>query len=388
MEGSQVKKQPKGFAVIAIVIAAVLVFLTAGVAAGMTLSTVKNNTGDLPAGYSGGGSQFQVVKTMDVEITQYSPNMAGNKYADGRACDPSTGGGAGTADGQGQFRIKDGKVRWVFNDLVKYEDYVFAEPTDYSVIPWGQRNQLAVVVPGFKGNLPIHVRDTYAVGNHVGKAFLDLFAPCAEYKQVSSELSALPHKNGQEGGSVISVQIVDTTKPINGANWAGKFYHPLGGFANTVTRENSTPHTVAATGHGVFPVKNIISGFSDVEDGAVDLNVENGSKTPVFAAFDGKVVHTNPQSEATYGNRGGVMWIESTDGNNAAAYAHIEFLPNIKEGTQVRKSEQIGMIAAHCGSSKANPNQCVGFNGSEHLHFQIYVNKVGTPHSKIKALFN
>lgn len=136
--------------------------------------------------------QYEVVKTLQVTITPYSPNMPVN------TCDAATGGPAVTTDG-GAFKEINGRIRYVKGSQIA--DYVFAEPTTNNIIPWNQINQLAVVLPGFNNDLPIRIADHYAPGLHANQNYLDLFAPCGEY-------SHLP--TGKQ-----TVQIVDLSKPIS-----------------------------------------------------------------------------------------------------------------------------------------------------------------------------
>jgi hypothetical protein len=138
---------------------------------------------------------YETVKTLNVNITNYSPNLTSN------TCDSSTGGGAGTADGSGSFQTNNGRLRWVKSDGSGAEDYVFAEPTDNSVISWNDRENYGIVIPGFNSNKPILIRDHYATGNHLGQMYLDLFVPCSEW-------GSAPTGNH-------SVQIVDLKKPIS-----------------------------------------------------------------------------------------------------------------------------------------------------------------------------
>lgn len=137
------------------------------------------------------GGNYEVVRTLKVTITPYSPNMPNNK------CDSVTGGPAVTADG-GAFKVVDGRIRYVKGSEVA--DYVFAQPTTDNIIPWKQINRYGVVLPGFNNNKPIRIADHYAPGLHANKNFLDLFAPCTEYKHLPT-------------GSQ-TVQIVDLTKPV------------------------------------------------------------------------------------------------------------------------------------------------------------------------------
>jgi len=191
-----------------------------GVALGTALAFVQRHTGATAAtgGIGYAGQQFQEIKKMKVYITKYSPCVGSNTCD----CPVSMGGDESTADGQGRFKFQDGGLKWVWNDGSETEDYIFAEPSDHNVIPWDQRNQLAVVIPGFKNNLAIHVRDSYAPGLHAGEPFLDLVASCSEYEQVGATLQsmAIPGEAQKEGGIPIEVSIVDTTKPI-GNNFAG-----------------------------------------------------------------------------------------------------------------------------------------------------------------------
>lgn len=138
---------------------------------------------------------YEVARTLKVTVTPYSPNMPGN------TCDSVTGGPAVTADG-GAFKVVNGRIRYVKGSSV--EDYVFAQPTTDNIIPWNQRDQYAVVLPGFNNNVPIKIRDHYKSGLHANQNYLDLFAPCTEYYHLPT-------------GSQ-TVKIVDLTKPITQAS--------------------------------------------------------------------------------------------------------------------------------------------------------------------------
>lgn len=346
-----------------VVIALFLAFITILAAVGILTAIIKNRTGALASaaninGYA--GQQFQTVKTLTVTMTQYSPNMPSIS----NTCDSSSGGGFDTASG-GIFKVINDRLRWTRGDLT--EDYVFAEPTSDNIIPWNQIDNLAIVVPGFNNNIPIHVRDHYKSGLHAGENYLDLFVPCSEYTNSSKS---------------VEVMVVDLTKPLNnstfGPNVNGTYYPPLGGQKATGT--NQSDHGTA--GHGVFTASPF-GDFSDVNNGAIDFNVPGG--TPVFAAFDGTVVDSEqmyqPKSGA-YKYGAGILWIKSADNNNGAVYAHIAFASGITKGSTVKKGQQIGTVASLCGSG-----QCVTFKQGTHLHFQIYLNKTGQTKQQIMKLF-
>jgi hypothetical protein len=152
-----------------------------------------NDSINTTCGFDTSKSGYETVSGRPTEatITNYSPNMPGN------TCDSATGGGASTADG-GSFKVINGRIRYTKGG--KVEDYVFAEPTTYNIIPKDKINQWAVVLDGFNGNKPIRVADTYAPNNHAGLNYLDLFLPCgSEY-------------NTFQGGKR-KITVVDLTKP-------------------------------------------------------------------------------------------------------------------------------------------------------------------------------
>lgn len=164
-------------------------------------------------------TEFETVKKIRVNLTTYSPCLPST----GNTCDCALykgspiGGDETTADGSGMFKVVDGRLSWVKHSTGKVEKYVFAEPQSDHIIPWSQKDKLAIVIPGFNDNQPIHVRDHYAKGVHENKDFLDIFAPCNEWKPVSSALSSLSHATGGEGHAFVQVDayVVDTTKPVS-----------------------------------------------------------------------------------------------------------------------------------------------------------------------------
>lgn len=164
-------------------------------------------------------TEFETVKKIRVNLTTYCPCLPST----GNTCDCALyggspiGGNETTADGSGMFKVIDGRLSWVKHSTGKVEKYVFAEPQSDHIIPWSQKDKLAIVIPGFNGNQPIHVRDHYAKGVHENKDFLDIFAPCNEWKPVSSALNSLSHATGGEGHAFAQVDayVVDTTKPVS-----------------------------------------------------------------------------------------------------------------------------------------------------------------------------
>ena len=211
-----------------------IVFFVGMIAFGVLISLINRRTGAMASTTGIGsyaGQQFQQVKQVKAYVTQYSP-CVGNNTCD---CPVSHGGDATTADGQGTFKIQDNILKWVKSDGSGSEDHVFAQPSDDPFFPWSQRNDMAIVVPGFKDNLPIHVRDHYAPGKHKGEYFLDIFVPCDQMEAVANQLAALkiPGEASKEGGIPILVSVVDLTKPLGnssfGPNVNGTYYPPLGG---------------------------------------------------------------------------------------------------------------------------------------------------------------
>ncbi len=140
-------------------------------------------------------------KKIRVNITSYSPCI--RPY---NTCDCKTGGNTSTADSTGKFAMKDGRLQWVKKDGTA-ERFVFAQPTTDNIIPWNQRENYGVVIPGFNNNQPIKIRDHYAVGNHANQNYLDLFVPCSENKAVTKQLSTLSHaKNGTYDAVIVKLK--------------------------------------------------------------------------------------------------------------------------------------------------------------------------------------
>lgn len=328
---------------------------------GLLVSLINRRTGAVAnaTGVGYAGQQFQEVKKVTITMTQYSPNMP----SIGNTCDSEAGGGSGTSTG-GTFKVVNGRLSWTKGDLV--ENYVFAQPQTYNIIPKDQLNNMAVVFPGFNNNTPIYIRDVYGPGVHTNENYLDLFVPCSEFTNSSKK---------------VDIIIVDLTKPLGnssiGPNINGTYYPPLGG--QKATHTNAKPH--GKPGHGVFMASPFGDGFKDIDNGAIDFSAPGG--TPVYAAFDGTIVRSlekyHPDSNA-YQSGAGILWLKSSDGNNGAIYAHIAFAPGIGTNSTVKKGQQIGTVAPECGSG-----QCVSFG--PHLHFQIYPNKQGQTKDQILALF-
>lgn len=147
-------------------------------------STSSGTTASTPVDLTDG-------KKMRVNITTYSPCI--RPY---NTCDCPSGGSSSTADGSGKFEVKNGLLQWVKSDGTT-EKFVFAEPTTDNIIPWDQRENYGIVIPGFNNNQPIKIRDHYKKGLHANQGYLDLFIPCQEHSKVVPQLKSLPHaKNG------------------------------------------------------------------------------------------------------------------------------------------------------------------------------------------------
>lgn len=139
-------------------------------------------------------------KKIRVNITSYSPCI--RPY---NTCDCQAGGGASTADSSGKFAMKDGRLQWVKKDGTA-ERFVFAQPTTDNIIPWNQRENYGVVIPGFNNDQPIKIRDHYAAGNHANQNYLDLFIPCADRSTVIPQLKGLSHaKNGSYDAVIVKL---------------------------------------------------------------------------------------------------------------------------------------------------------------------------------------
>lgn len=133
-------------------------------------------------------------KPTQAVVTAYSPNIP----SIGNTCDSAKGGDNATAD-NGLFEVRDGRLRYVKGSTV--EDYVFAQPTDNPIIDWDKIETQAVILEGFNNNQPIHIRDHYKPGNHVGQNYLDLFLPCG------NEYSGFVQSKTRK------ITVVDLTKP-------------------------------------------------------------------------------------------------------------------------------------------------------------------------------
>lgn len=167
-----------------------------------------------------------------------------------------------------------------------------------------------------------------------------------------------------------------------GPDIIGKYYPPLGDKMSSIRSYNSSPH--GSAGHGLF-ISSLFGDYENVYDGAIDYNTQNGSRIPVYASFEGTIVHLKPMHNSTYGHGGGILFLKGADGTSGAIYAHITFASGITEGMTVTKQQQLGYIAPHCGNGVS---QCVTFNGSEHLHFQFYINKKGLSKKQLIELFS
>ncbi|MCX6809193.1 MAG: hypothetical protein NTZ65_00325 [Candidatus Berkelbacteria bacterium] len=149
-------------------------------------------------------TDFEVVNKIRVSLTTYSPCMK----EIGNTCDCAGCPGHITADTSGKFQVVDGTLQWV--KAGKAYKHLFAEPQTDNIIPWADRNRLAVVIVGYDNNTPIYVRDHYGKGVHEGKNYLDLFTPCP-LSSAGNVLNALPSKRN----GTYEALIVDTAKPAS-----------------------------------------------------------------------------------------------------------------------------------------------------------------------------
>lgn len=181
--------------------------------------------------------------------------------------------------------------------------------------------------------------------------------------------------------STTSVSLAGQTGPVI----PGQFYPPYGD-----NMKKATPHRAAnphgPPNHGVFPASTFRDGFRDsANDGAIDYNIPASSDQPIYAPFDGTVYKTKYMHiSKTKKKYGGIMWMKSTDGNNAAIFAHFEFAEGIQRGRVLKKGEVVGRVAKKCGHGTT---QCVQFGGSIHLHYQLYINKQGQSRQQLLQLF-
>ncbi|MCX6810240.1 MAG: CHAP domain-containing protein [Candidatus Berkelbacteria bacterium] len=205
-------------AIIAGIIAAVVCGLLVFAFWGMAIWAMAYFRGEPNGNSFTADGNYQIIKTMDVNVTTYSPHMGSND------CDKSTGGSANTADGNGKFVFQNGKIQWV--SKTKTLDHIFAEPVNYSIIPWNLIDQQAVQIPGFMGDIPYEIHDVYAgkldekknviSGNHVTSGqignFLDFSYTCGEGATIDQQLKAVQKSQGvkQTGteGTTVRVNIV------------------------------------------------------------------------------------------------------------------------------------------------------------------------------------
>lgn len=187
----------------------------------------QTTSGSSQIGLSGNLSDGKKIR---VNITRYSPCI--RPY---NVCDCDTGGDSSTADGTGKFAMKNGRLQWVKKDGTA-EKYVFAEPTSDHIIPWKQRENYAVVIPGFNNNQPIRIRDHYAPGNHKDKNYLDLFVPCDELTSTGKVLSNLPSASGGQVDAII----VRTSATKSASSALGKIAGMFEDFASRLQVSAST----------------------------------------------------------------------------------------------------------------------------------------------------
>jgi hypothetical protein len=420
VEGVKFKTRSSGVIGIVVAICAVLVLVTAGAAMGSALFSIKSGTGD-PHGSGGcGGIPDGGTEQLHENIYTTSFGGAGDKSAtdpkgchdDGDPCwsgtsDMYTGGSAQT---QMFASLPLGSIGKKCIDPAKaslpYTDKSSGNPIEHGTVSLCSRIQVInpannkSVVLAVMDSGPWNVNDSAYVmgtarpeaesgisvsGKGTNKAGLDI-SPTAYNilggDHLNWKFTTLP----LDDGSASSVGCAPTV----GAPMSGQFYNPLGGYANKIIGFNHSPHPNGGpAGHTLFEVSPFSDGFDNVDDGAIDLDVEDGSKTPIYASFDGKIVKAKPLHESSYGRGGGVLWEESSDGTAGAVYAHIEFLGGqdaFPVGTIVKKGDQIATIAQHCGNTSAY--QCVDFHQGEHLHFQFYINKKGLTKSQLITQFS
>lgn len=201
--GGDKKAQRKVLLVTAMVL--ILFGMGTFMAWGMAVAMTAFMRGE-PSGGTVSGS-FGVIKTMEVNITMYSP-VIGSNTCDGPI---SMGGGAATSDGKGSFIFEGGKIKW--KSKTKLLDHIFAQPSDDPIISWDKINDQAIQIPSFLSDQPIEIHDHYAPGNHNGENFLDLSYTCGEGAELQAELKAIQKQQGlsggKEGGILIKVNVVE-----------------------------------------------------------------------------------------------------------------------------------------------------------------------------------
>lgn len=383
MEGEKNGAQTQGFAVIVVVICAVLLFLAAGVAAGMTLSTIKNNTGDTPLAYaSDGNSALSFPAGADVnQIGTCLDNYLKSK----KPSSPLVGQGVAIAQAGKNTNINPAFLVAISGQESSFGTVNGGNPNkeNYFNVKCSSKlkgtcnggyQHFANIEEAISEHANLLVRVYFSLGLNTIKTIQEKYCPAYDSPLCGQHWIDGVTKIFNEATGKCTMLAPVASGAVVGK---GQFYNPLGGYANKIIGFNNSPHPNGGpAGHTLFEITPFNNGFQNASDGAIDLNVENGSGVPIYASFDGKIVKSKKIHNSSYGKGGGVLWEISNDGTVGAVYAHIEFYGGSNAfpvGTLVKKGDQIGTTAKHCGQTSSD--QCVQFRGNEHLHFQFYINK-------------
>lgn len=251
-----VKGKPGQWQKMAVV--AVVVIIVMGLGAvmmwGLALWALANSFGEPAASdYGGVGSNFRVIKTMEVYVTMYSPYVVSDGIVND--CDAQIYGGqpmggghggsfASSADGS-IFRLVNGKFQIKTSKGGRILDRIFAQSQDYNIIPrsrdYKEWNSQAVQVPGFNNDIPIEIHDVYGSRMHRGEGnnnFLDLSFTCSEKEEIARQLRETQQKQGlsgtKEGGILLKINVVERESASAASNsmWssAAEAVAAIGGF--------------------------------------------------------------------------------------------------------------------------------------------------------------
>lgn len=172
------------------------------------LTTTADNTGTTAA------SNYEVVKTIEVKVTNYSPCLPNNTcdcQSRGNYAPNDPQGGNETSADMGTFVMHDGILQYLTRDKKTYHKYIYAEPATNNIIKWSDRFKLGIVIKGVNNDQPVFVHDHYASKNHANQNYLDIFSQCAGKKKLGNPMAgATKNSNG-----TYTATIVDTTKPIS-----------------------------------------------------------------------------------------------------------------------------------------------------------------------------
>ena len=240
-------------------VVAVVVIIVMGLGAvmmwGLALWALANSFGEPAASdYGGVGSNFRVIKTMEVYVTMYSPYVVSDGIVND--CDaqiyggqPMSGGHGGSfassADGS-IFRLVNGKFQIKTSKGGRILDRIFAQSQDYNIIPrsrdykeWNSQGRFRSQV--FNNDIPIEIIMTLRKQNDRGKEtifFLDLSFTCSEKEDIARQLRETQQKQGlsgtKEGGILLKINVVERESASAASNsmWssAAEAVAAIGGF--------------------------------------------------------------------------------------------------------------------------------------------------------------